>query len=180
MLEGFGWNGSLSIFIFIFPKIWFTFSFCLSRTGTKGLIQWVSSPGLHKLSQPMLRYSSEAISVYTAWSLMRNLTQDCHYFILAHLYFCVSSNGWCWCEKTGKIKPCGYLYSKLDVTDLFVFPNPRELARTGNFPCFEFLPLWSRTYQPQIKRQGCLLPVGPRLCAFPGLAGCASAEEPWL
>lgn len=51
---------------------------------------------------------------------MKNLTQDGHYFILAHLCFCVSSNDWYWCEKRGKRKPCGYLHSKLDVTNLYL------------------------------------------------------------
>lgn len=56
-------------------------------------------------------------------------------------------------RKQGREKPSGYLHSKLDVTNLFVFTNSRELARAGTFPCLEFLPLWSRTYQPKMKKQ---------------------------
>lgn len=37
-------------------------------------------------------------------------------------------------RKQGKEKPSGYLHSKLDVSNLFMFPNSSELARAGNFP----------------------------------------------
>lgn len=75
-------------------------------------------------------------------------------------------------RKLRKQKVSGYLQSKPDVTNLFLFPNPRERARAGNFPCFEFLPLWSRTYQPKNSKagnRGChsFLHVGPRLSTFP-------------
>lgn len=123
--------GPWADFISIFLKIWFAFSFSLSRASNKGLIWWDRYPGWHKLAWPVLRWFWwSQFSLHWLNVSPKTLPQNGHYSIWHICTAMLLQAVWGVRERRKSVRLLTFKTNFLN--NLFMFPN---------HPCY-FALLW--------------------------------------